>query len=446
MSKPTYDEASNAYRDVLGHDINLQDVNYIIQILAGVSEVDKDYFKERALDLDVMSIGEGDVAIIRKYGKRANTAKYVTSGASGIIYSGESGIIYKKINIDIFEKNDSNKYTKTRRDPEVIEEEIKEAFLEAWFQTVLSLDKSYGINIGKITRFFRDPSLKKVPGGINWWETKMNSATFYITMEFIPNNFEKMLIKTSPEGEKATVESIKPQLSKLAEVLIYFDENYGFRHRDLHSGNVMFTDETMDIKLIDFGRCCMNFEWSPDSNALYSMSKWGADDIPQELIEKGSDSQCFSLDLFIYLISILQDPDYEKRMSYSLHKMFNAMVTSSPDTGSQNLFYYLKSVADGKVKSLKKPYSPFWDSYPWSFADWDKPHIVALADTQTVFLTGFKEYVDRATNADYPEPERGAVSATSRPRGKARHGGQYRTHKGGYKKSRQTRRKRPVYV
>jgi serine/threonine protein kinase len=228
-------------------------------------------------------------------------------------------------------------------------------------------------------------------------------------MESIPNKLKGMLRDAGKAGKGATVDAVKPRLSQLATVLLHLDATYGFRHRDLHSGNVMFTSD-MQVKIIDFGRSCMNFEWSPGRPALFSMSKWGADDIPKSIV-KGKSTTCFSLDLLIYIISILQDDEYEKLISYSLNKMLNKMVTSSAASGSMNLFYYLKSRTDAK-STAKEHYSPFWDSYPWSFADWDAPAIVALADTPSVYLEGFKTFVDAATNAEYPEPARGVKSAT----------------------------------
>jgi serine/threonine protein kinase len=94
---------------------------------------------------------------------------------------------------------------------------------------------------------------------------------------------------------------VKPRFMQLATVLTHLDATYGFRHRDLHSGNVMFTS-TMQVKIIDFGRSCMNFEWSPGRSSLFTMNKWGADTIPKAIL-KGQPKGCFSLDLFIYLIN-----------------------------------------------------------------------------------------------------------------------------------------------
>jgi serine/threonine protein kinase len=402
MSKPTYTEARDAYVGVLGHGVSASNANLMIAIMAGqpVQGGNAEFFRNEVYNLRTMSFGEGDEPNIRKSGRRTNKGDFINAGASGQIYRGATNIIYKQINIKV-KKSD-------------IEEQVKEAFLEAWFQTVLSLDKKHGANIAKVTGFFRDPSLaKSVNKGKNWWDTQ-KTATFYITMESIPNKLKSMLRDAGKGGKGATVDAVKPRLSQLAAVLLHLDETYGFRHRDLHSANVMFTSD-MQVKLIDFGRSCMNFEWSPGRSAVFSMSKWGADDIPKSII-KGKSTTCFSLDVLIYLISILQDDEYEKLISYSLNKMLNKMVTSSAATGSMNLFYYLKSSTEAK-STAKEHYSPFWDSYPWSFADWEPAAIAALADTPAVYLEGFKAFMNTATNAEYPEPARGLRSAAPPARG-----------------------------
>jgi len=387
MSKPTFAEAVAAYQSVLGGRDKFpnQNINFMLEVFVGENKGSPTTFRDQVLQLNTMAIAKGDTVLVEKSGKRKNTAKYITSGASGVVYLGASGTIYKKISITV-----------TAR----LEEEVKEAFLEAWFQTVLSLDKAKGQHIGKITGFFRDSSIVR-SGDQGWWQG-LKTATFYITMESIPISFNKMLTTASAaSGGKAKIVNVKPKLQQLADVLIYLNNTYGFRHRDLHQGNVMFTAApSMDVKIIDFGRSCINFEWSPGRVKLYSMDKWGADDIPAALV-KGANSGCFSLDHFIFLISILQDGAYEAMCSYSLNKMLNELVTG----GKENLYYYLRSRSDRHPAGT---YSPFWDSYPWSFSSWGDAQILALTKAPCFTLEGFKTFIDKASDAQYPEPARAA--------------------------------------
>jgi hypothetical protein len=68
----------------------------------------------------------------------------------------------------------------------------------------------------------------------------------------------------------------------LAATLAEFDETYGFRHCDLHTGNIMF-DEDMKLKMIDFGKSCLKVD-----GVVYAKNK----------------DTCESFDLLLFLISL----------------------------------------------------------------------------------------------------------------------------------------------
>jgi serine/threonine protein kinase len=256
-----------------------------------------------------------------------------------------------------------------------IEELVSEAFLEAWMQTVISEDTTHGKYIGKISRFYKDKSLTI---DFNW--TVGQIATFYITMENIPNSFSKLLERNG------TIKGVQPKLKTLANLLVYLDKEYGFRHRDLHAGNVMFT-EGWNLKLIDFGRCCMEYYYSPGLLGWYSMPRYGGaipDKLESAVTGNGSlnKAYCFSLDILILIIYLLQD--YKKLMNSSLKNMFYRAVRSR---GGINLYEYCE------IEAAKYKQPAFAHVYPWSFQHWNEKDIDILLDTPTVFLHGFHKFI-----------------------------------------------------
>ena len=73
-------------------------------------------------------------------------------------------------------------------------------------------------------------------------------------MDRVPFTFKRY--PTSYEC-KISCKNVKDIFIKIANILKRFKSKYGFKHRDLHIGNIMF-DKDKNPVLIDFGMACMN--------------------------------------------------------------------------------------------------------------------------------------------------------------------------------------------
>ena len=157
----------------------------------------------------------------------------------------------------------------TTVDVQGIEEYHREVFIEAYIQTVLQCDPRFGKNIAHIENLYRDIGVTRF----------ISNYTYYYKMESIPYTLNRHLQRPG-----RTKEDNLRLISDLASVLEYFDHNYGFRHRDLHGGNVMFGEDGT-LKLIDFGQACIN-----QGGTVYSVN----------------DTVCSSYDIFIFLTFVLE--------------------------------------------------------------------------------------------------------------------------------------------
>ena len=356
MSVPTFLEARAAFKNVIGDSFNDQTLNSLIASLA--NEARGIRFADLVISLPPMSMENGVIRIDTGRKSRNNTGEFWGQGASGSIQKGTSGLIYKKITFPI----DSE-----------LEESVKEVFLEAWIQTVMGLDKKYGENISQIRNIYRDISI------VRGWEKKQQ-CILYITMDFNPLKITDYLFSF----ESPTLTDVKPQLTELGKILQHFDKHYNFRHRDFHQGNIMF-DEEKSVRLIDFGRSCLTFDWTTGSRqAIFGMPKYGGV-IPEELMAI-NESPCFSLDLLTLIASFIEY--YKDEMSESLFNFLNTVVTGE---GGKNLFSYLK-------KLKEKDGAAFWLTYPDKFQLWSESMIGELLTCPVITPTAFLAFLKTVRN------------------------------------------------
>ena len=94
-------------------------------------------------------------------------------------------------------------------------------------------------------------------------EHTMEYSFFYI-MNKIPYAFDSYAAKfgeeNSPQGKILSLTQVKTIFNKLGRILNDLKHKYGFKHRDLHPGNLRF-DKNGNPILIDFGKSCLKMEW-----------------------------------------------------------------------------------------------------------------------------------------------------------------------------------------
>jgi serine/threonine protein kinase len=208
-------------------------------------------------------------------------------GSFGNIFQDENGLIYKETQLEIYEDDNLEKEC---------EQFYRNFLLEVFIQVVLQ-NKNPGA-VGKIHRIYIDNRInkrhsKRPPIPIHpRLPTEKNTPmiySFFITMDEIPYRFDtyarntKNPSRTSPN--KISLIEAKRIFIKLAENLKDF-ESVGFKHGDLHMGNIMFNYEGDPI-IIDLGMACLEV-----GGHVYSVKK----------------NECQSYDLAILMASLYEPP------------------------------------------------------------------------------------------------------------------------------------------
>jgi len=227
-----------------------------------------------------------------------NKHTLVGEGTYGKIYT-SNGYAYKEVVLD-----------------EDMEVALREVFLETFVQTVLHQDPVYGHRVCKVIAVYQ--SLRSV----------------CVQMEYIPTNFYEGFSSFS-------MEKTLPVLLELSRTLAHFYDRYTFYHRDLHTGNVMFSGD--EIKLIDFGMSCITLD-----NITYSLNLE---------IQFAPDYSCVSFDMVIFILSLLTHTKGKIDLDPEMFDFLHDMLVTQNGVNVYDLY-----------KDSKHPHH---EVYYWKIEGWD---------------------------------------------------------------------------
>jgi len=404
------DEIIAAYDEVIGPNIP-GGANSVISRLDQTKET-ATYFTDLVKNLQVLSIEEsGQITIFesqRKKKKNMVVLKAVGEGTYGTVFRNQIGdAVYKKI---LFDADDAVG----------LEESCREVFLESFIQTVLALDPEYGNNICKIIGLYREsPEAAAARVGAG----EPTKLAMYIKMESISKSVDKLFEEMrQPRGRvpgktPITWATIKPILSNLGTMLEHFETKYNFHHRDLHTGNVMF-DADNNIKLIDFGRSCLQLD-----DTVYSVERENVIVQPtlDEVVKRegAEGSACESYDMLIFMTCLLE---YDEDKFDEIAKTnLNKLVTTAAGT---NLFKYWNENKAGDD-------AVFWKMYPDVVAKWEGKKITMRVKGRPTTRTLSPSDSAISSPHDFVEAVEAAVAA----------GGRRKTRKRSTKRRSTTRRR-----
>jgi len=322
----------NAYGAVIGISSKSR-IQAIIQNLQATYDLSTGYFSDLLYELPILKHDTLTGAIsYKESGRKAteNVISTVARGSYGVVSKGQSGFMFKKM-----ECRPSSGVLE-------IERHCKDVFLEAFIQTVLYCDETYGQrNICHVIGLYRDIGSKRPTRG-----SPSLPPTCYYKMELAEMTMQQLCEKLSNDGATPLdVDILGRYFVELGTILEHFFTTYHFTHRDLHMGNVMFhtmsssaSEQDIAVKLIDFGRACLVLD-----GVKYSLDN----------------DVCLSYDLLIFILSFMEFL-YIPHMAYfapSTMYTLSDLVTSK-STKSVNLYFALKDVRNAILQDyLQTPES-----------------------------------------------------------------------------------------
>jgi serine/threonine protein kinase len=292
MSGVISDDVKNTFGNMLGkNNISFEDKERIIDRLSadsGASNLARYYprFTELANVLKTATVMMFDDTTGQiEINSVTERIKKIGGGAYGTIFLGDSGAVYKRIKMadnNFKTENERTYYTELFH---------RELYIEAFVQVVLQSDSKYGNNIARLEGIYKDTIVDET---YDLHPSKRKYVYFY-KMENVQYTF-KDYVKTLPN----VALTMATKFEELGSMLQYFMDTYGFFHRDLHGGNIMF-DALGNIKLIDFGMSCISV-----NGIQYSVNN----------------DECMSFDIFI-LITYLLEYNIVPELSYKFRELLS---------------------------------------------------------------------------------------------------------------------------
>ena len=165
-----------------------------------------------------------------KYLELEDTLTHISGGTYGKVYQGRTHFIYKEM------RNSNIGATETF---------CRNVFLEALINVILQHDPRYGAHVGRLIKIFKHPKFDDIVNPVQILYFMLEPIEYTLTSYLAqPQMF------VNPSGY------MYPIFYQLGAVLEHFDAQYGFRHGDLHRGNIMLTPDGK-VKIIDFGFACV---------------------------------------------------------------------------------------------------------------------------------------------------------------------------------------------